>query len=485
MKLKILLLCMVLLTISAVATVHAAPRKVYVAGVTAAGVANRDEMQLALQTLLTSRLSGDLLMTVGSVAEAEIVVTASYIVMGKNFSLDGSAVSGGKVIARAFVQGNNADDLIPSVGKLAEQISAELAKFSPMPTSQVTTPVVTAEKSKKEPVAEEIVTIVEKTQGSRTSWSSQPLAAAMNLITAGAARADGSRDVFVADNRRLYYYRKNGKVTLIAEKELGASDKIISLDALDAEKGSLELYLTVVRNEKLVSQIVQVKGDSFRLIADGLPYLFRVIKLPGLPGKLYAQKVAGERTFVGKVFEAERKDADIVLKEPLSLPIMASINTFNQFADAQKNLYTVVISPDNKLVVFDREHREVWRSGETYGGSELFVENWDINNSGDLDMNRLYLNQRIHVAENGTVLVGKNEMFWLLGKKGNYKNGSVYGLAWNGDHLAGKWHTRISESYMPDFFFDEKRNELLQLEIVGRPHILSRGSTILTIRKIE
>jgi hypothetical protein len=38
---------------------------------------------------------------------------------------------------------------------------------------------------------------------------------------------------------------------------------------------------------------------------------------------------------------------------------------------------------------------------------------------------------------------------------------------------------------MPDFFFDEARNELLMLQTVQRPGMSERGASSLTIKKVE
>ena len=474
---KLLLLCIGLVVTMSALPVCAAPLKIYVAGVSAVGVPNRNEMQVTIQTLLASRLTKDTLTTVGSAGEADVVVSSSYVVVGSLFSLDAVASTGGKTVVRSFVQGEKADELIPAVGKLADKLAIELAKVQPG------SPAVSA----KEAVAAsgDIVKITEITKGNRANWRSPSLQSAMNLVNAGPVRSDGSRDIFIADNRHLFHYLKGTDLKLVAEKELKVYDKIIALDVLDTGTGGLELYVTCVRNEQVASQIWQVKGDSLHMVAEGLPYFFRVLTLPGSSQKLYAQKVAGELSFAGDVFEAERSGVDVVLKKQLKLPRLASLYTFNQFTDAGKNLYTVAISPENKLVVFDREQREVWRSSELYGGSELFMERKDLVNGGDQGPLQIFRNQRIHVTSDGNVLVGKNEAIWSLGKTSNYKNGAVYCLAWDGDHLEGKWHTRIAEYYMPDYFFDDERKELLQLELTGRPNILSRGSTIMTIRIID
>ena len=371
-----------------------------------------------------------------------------------------------------FVEGEHPGGLISGVGKLADKLAAEL------PKAQIVQAVSSAAPG-------DIVRINEATIGTHAGWRSQPLSGAFNLIAAGSSNPDGSRDVFLADNRRLLHYRQGKDFRLVSEKELKVYEKIVSLDVVEAGSGSLELYLTVVRNDQPASQIWQLNGDTLQLIASDLPYYFRALSLPGSTRKLYAQKPGGEQFFTNEIFEAARDGAGIRLKNLIKLPRPATIYTFNRFADKDGRQYTVTYSSENKLVVFDSDLRELWRSSEIYGGSELFLEKPSLAGEGGQGTTQTYMNQRIQVTSGGDVLVGKNESLWFLGKKSNYSNGTVFCLSWSGDHLEGKWHTRVAEYYMPDFFYDDKQKELLQLELVSRPHIFSKGSTVLTVRKVD
>jgi hypothetical protein len=226
------------------------------------------------------------------------------------------------------------------------------------------------------------------------------------LIAAGSSNPDGSRDVFLADNRRLLHYRQGKEFRLVSEKELKVYEKIVSLDVIQAGSGPLELYLTVVRNDQPASHIWQLKGDNLQLIAGDLPYYFRALSLSGAARKLYAQKPGVERLFTNEVFEAERHGAEIKLKDLIKLPLAATIYSFNQFADKNGRQYTVTYSPENKLVVYDGDLRELWRSSETYGGSELFLEKPSLTGSGGQEAVQTYMNQRIQVTSGGDVLVG-------------------------------------------------------------------------------
>jgi hypothetical protein len=107
----------------------------------------------------------------------------------------------------------------------------------------------------------------------------------------------------------------------------------------------------------------------------------------------------------------------------------------------------------------------------------------DMPETADQGSPKRYLNQRLLVTAAGEVLVGRNDAIQLIGKNWNLSNGAVFSLAWTGESLEQKWRTRATDFYMPDYYFDDAQKELLQLQVTGRPLFLSKGSTVLTVRK--
>jgi hypothetical protein len=148
---------------------------------------------------------------------------------------------------------------------------------------------------------------------------------------------------------------------------------------------------------------------------------------------------------------------------------------------------TLAINPDGYLIVYSPEQKELWRSNDKFGGSELYFLKEDIINvrvTGD-KYRWIYMNQHIQVTSRGEILVGKNDGFWVLGNARSYKKGAVYNMVWNGSSLEEKWRTRDTQNYMPDFYFDEGRNELLLLQTVQRGGATGRGASSLSIKKVE
>jgi len=511
MKKLIVLLAALLVPLVALPAL-AAQVRVFVADMNAIGVPNKDEMKTTLQALLAARLNSDRIMAVGSAAEADAVVSGTYVVLGKVFSMDAMArTTGGKTLTRAYIQGDSNEELIPAVGKLAEKLAAELDKIyfsgqaaTGAPAAPVALPAVAAplaapaslaapksdiiksEQVRPAPVGE-FIKPQEMEQGSSGGWLSKRLTGAANLMALGATLPDGSREVFLAEERRLSYYRKGSDMKLVAEAEFRSSEKILSLDTVAGSK-DLEIYVTLIRGDELASQVWQVQGDKLVKLAENLPYFFRAFNLAGGPKKLYAQAMGRDVDYFGDVFEATRSGKEIVLKNPIKMPRYGDIYTFNQLRDQDGKILTLVINPDNYLIVYDQDQKEFWRSNDKFGGSELYFQKEDtgvnVRVTGD-KYRWIFMNMRVQVTAGGLVLVGRNDGFWVLGNARSYKKGAVYCFNWNGSSLEEKWRTRDTQNYMPDYYFDEARNELLILQTVQRSGITTRGASSLAIKKVE
>jgi hypothetical protein len=509
MKRLIVLLAALLLPLMALPA-FAAQVRVFVADMNAIGVPNKDEMKTTLQTLLAARLNSDRIVAVGSAAEADAIVTGTYVVLGKVFSMDAMArTSGGKTLTRVYIQGDSSEELIPAVGKLAEKLSAELDKIyssgqpaiaapavlpgaatapltAQVPLATPKSDIIKNEQVRPAPVGE-FIKPKEMEQGNTGGWLSKRLTGAANLMALGAILPDGGREIFLAEDHRLSYYRQAGDMKLIAETEFRNSEKIISLDTIDASNG-IEIYVTLIRGDEPASQVWQVQGDKLVKLAEELPWFFRAFNLAGGPKKLYAQAMGRDADFYGDVFEATRSGNGIALKNPIKLPQHGDIYTFNQFRDQDGKTFTVIINPDDYLVVYGSDRKELWRSNDKFGGSELYFlkedTGADVRVTGE--KNRwIFMNMRIQVTAGGVILVGKNEGFWVLGNARSYKKGAVYCFAWNGSSLEEKWRTRETQNYMPAYDFDEARNELLILQTVQRSGITTRGASSLAIKKVE
>ena len=489
----------------------------YVSGFAVTGAQNRDEMKGALQTLMMSRLNSDSITVVDTPGGADVTVSGSYLVIGRIFSLDAVAKnSSGNVIARAFVQGEGQDELIPAVGKLAKSLSDTIVKVvvatsSPAPVAspappqpvpvavpqQVIPPAVTAEKKaepdvvRKEavpPPASDIVRPAAVQKGAAANWVSQRIDGAMSGVALGRILADGEREIFVVGEHVLRYYRQAQELKLVAEVPFAVGEKVLSVDTADLDgDGVPEVYLTVMVDDYLASQVWLPGEGSLKKIADKLPYFFRGIALGGKEKKLYAQEKGMDGDFYGDVQELVLSGGKYVMKNPIKLPRYGYIYNFDTFTDAQGKNCIVLLNRDGYLAVYSQELEELWKSSDKFGGSELsFRRPYKTSVSGaDNFTNVVFIDQRITVTKEGEVVVPQNGGFWVVGNSRSYSKNSIYAFKWNGSTMVEQWHTAQSQNYLPDYAYDEAKKELVLLEVVKREGLLGKGASALAIKKVD
>lgn len=491
-----LALALVLL-ISAAAS--AAQIRAYVAEFSVTGTANKDELKTTLQTLLASRLNGEKVVSVDSPTGADILVKGSYILFGKIFSIDVVAKDvAGRVISRAYQQGENQDELIPSLGKIGQALSSDIVAKSSPTASEPTKGTGSAAPRPAAPVdivpraaessGSDIVKPQDLSREKGAGWISQRLGGALIGIAAGKTLTDGSQELYIADEHGLRLYRKGDALKLIAEVSFSPREKVLGIDSIDLDNdGVPEAYVTIMDGDTLSSQVWVSKDNALKRLAAKQPYYFRVIALDGATPRLYAQQMSTDRDFYGDVFEVVKKGDSYELTAPMKLPRFGTIYNFNRFKDAGGTPLYVVINEDGYLIVYTVAGEELWRSNDKYGGTESFFKREDLVNIKTTgDPNRwVYLEQRITVTPAGDILVPQNTGFFVLGNNRSYKKNSVYAFAWNGSSLDEKWHTKQSQNYLADYYYDVARKELLLLEVVKKEGLLAKGASMLAIKKVE
>ena len=394
------------------------------------GAQNRDELKGVLQTLLSSRLSGEGLLAVESPVGADITVSGSYVAFGKVFSLDAVAKnSAGSVLSRAFIQGDNQDELIPAVGKLAKMLTDDLARTTlPAASRQppaVQTPPQAAKAAadivrKEQPAAvtADIVRAQSIERSSGSNWVSERLPGAMNGIAEGRTLENGDREFFVTGKHSLRYYRLGKELKLVTEIPLSASKVILSVDAADLDgDGVPEIYLTVMDGDYLASEVWEPGKNSLKMIADKLQYFFRGMAMNGKDKRIYAQERGLDGEYYGDVYELVKTGATFTVKNPIKLPKYGTIYNFNRFTDAKGKSMFVLFNPDGYLLVFSPEREQLWKSSDKFGGSDLhFNKSTGPGASTAISLSKyIFLDQRMVVTSRGEIIVPQNSGFFTIG----------------------------------------------------------------------
>lgn len=514
---KRLILTLLLLTALVMPAVAAGPLRVYVEPFSAVGTQAAGDTKAVLQSLMTARLGGDKLLVVSTPAEAEVVVGGTYVSIGKQYNLDAYAkTAAGQTIARDFVQGEGGQEaLFGAAGALAGKLSADLLKLNAAGTIPRVAVAAPAPLAAIQPVPQpsaandivrpapvqsgdlqrapqgDIIRPQAFYRGAPKQGEIKRLDGMFNLLVMGPADNAGNRQLFMAQDRAVQLVREGGSQPITGFTLGAADEKILNLDYVDAAgTGTPQLYVTMVRGGQVASQIWQLKNNKLVRLADNVPYFFRAIALAGGPLKLYAQEQgSGAEQFYGDVYEVALSGSKIVKKQKLAMPRFGNVYSFNQFKTSDGQLMTVVYDKDNHLVVYGQDHKELWRSTDPFGNTELYYQVEDPDHyrvSGD-KYRWFFMNQPIQVTSKQEVLVGKNDGFWVLGNARRYKRGAVYSFYWNGAALEESWRTKDTQNYMPDFSFDEAKSQLLLLQLTQREDLLmhTKGATALQIKKVE
>jgi len=499
MKSTLLVLLSIFLFVAAPSLSTAAALKTYVAEFGVVGAPNKDELKVTLQGMLASRLNPNRVLLVENQDKAELLVSGSYALFGKIFSLDvllKNNVTG--TMTKVFEQGEGQDDLIPAMGRLAQKVEQELAKLpvaaTPPPALPVplAPPALPAAAKVAAPAAIPAEGYAVRPEGGAEnapgSWTSEPLEGVFTGIALGRKLPSGEQEIFVADDHSIRSYLKGADLKLVAEVTVPVPAKILAIDTADLDGDGLpELYATIMDREALSSQVYRADGATVVKIAEGLPWIFRGIGQTMKARTIFVQELGTRGEFYGGVSELVKSGDRFEARNQMKLPRSGTIFNFNLLTDASGKKFTIVLNEDGYLVVSNPEGKEVWKSSDKFGGSESFFKRKDyaqIGATGD-QYRWTFLEQRMVSLPDGTVLVPRNEGTFNLGYNRSYNKHAMFALQWNGAVLKEKWHSRPAPSYLADFAYDAASRELVLLEVIQKSGFSGKGSTVISINRID
>jgi hypothetical protein len=489
MKLIAPVLAALILFIAVSGIASAGPIKTHVAEFTVTDGPNSDNLKRTLQGILSSRLSPELVMLVEKPDQAECLVIGSYALFGKMFSLDVIIKNRGNgSLAKVYEQGEGQENVIPALGRLAQKIDAELAKM-PAPALPTTASPSPSPAALQMPVKGKYVVRTEPSiTDSPGSWSSAPLDGVFSSIAMGRTRSSGERELFIAGEQRIQAYLKGSDLKLVAETSIPVSGKILSIDTADLDRdGSPELYVSIIDREAPRSRVYQFDGTALVLIAENLPWFFRGIGHDAFSRTIYAQELKSGSNYYGDVTELSKSGARFTTKSPLKLPPPGNIFNFTRLSGTAGKDNFVVMDEDGHLVVCSLDGTEGWKSSDKYGGSESFIKSESHTSARSTrDLNRrTFLEQRMILLKDGTLIVPRNEGTFNFGNIRAFDKHTLFAFEWTGAVLKEKWHTRPSPGYLADYAFDQTSGEVLRLEVVLKPGMFNKGKSVISISRVD
>lgn len=471
---------------------HAEPFKTHVAEFNVTGVPNGELLKLTLQGILTSRLNPELALLVEKPDQAEVLVIGSYALFGNMFSLDVLIKNRGTgSLAKVFEQGEGQEDVIPATGRLAKKIDAELVKIraltvsatpkaSLLPPSPAVAPATIKENY--------VIRTEPSAQDPSYRWSSPPLDGVFSSIAMGRTLASGERELFVAGEQTIRAYLKGTGLKLIAEITIPAPGKILAIDTADLDRDGLpELYVSIIDRESPGSRVYRFDGTAFAIIAGNQPWFFRGIGNDVNSRTIFVQEIETGGKYYDDVKELASSDARFTTKNSLKLPRTGNIFNFNRLNETSGKGNYVVLDEDGYLVMYSPDGAEAWKSSEKYGGSErYFTHELQTHARSTRDLLRwTFLEQRITLLKDGTLLVPRNEGSYSFGNNRSFDKYTLFAFEWTGAVLKEKWHTRQSPGYLADYAYDQATGEVLLLEVVQKSGMFAKGKTVISVNRID
>ncbi len=506
-----------LLLISAPCLSPAAPLRTYVSEFSVTGAANRDELKLSLQGILASRLDPDQVRLVESADRAELLLSGSYALFGKMFSLDVLIKNTAQgYLGKVYEQGDSQDDLLPAMGRLARKITQELAKSPALPatsstavaTTTVAAPLAVAPpqssasaKSMAPPpaaashepavatAAAEYIVKPDSGRDSPGSWTSAPLEGVLSAIALGRRLPSGDQEIFITGERTIrYLLRKGTELKQVGEVVIPLPARILAIDSADLDhNGTPELYVTIVDRESLSSRVYQPTDKGLILVADSLPWFLRGFGNDFKQRRIMVQAMASNGEYFNGISELVKTGSRFEAGSSRALPRGGNIFNFTMFRDRSGTEKTALLDEDGYLVISGADGGELWRSSDKFGGSETYFKHESLSqlrSTGD-GFRRHFLEQRMVTLADGTLLVPRNEGIFSIGNNRSFSKYSLFALQWNGALFKEAWHTRLSPGYLADFAYDPASRQVVLLEVIQKAGLFSGGKTVISVNSIE
>lgn len=280
-------------------------------------------------------------------------------------------------------------------------------------------------------------------------------------IEVGDMDGDGRLEVAMGFTHRLELGRvADGRYTPLTTLDLGTGQDVVALDGADLDgDGRMELYLTAAASGSLASLLVECRADRCRVERTGIPWYFRTVSLPGEGPVLLAQRMGSlENDFSGPIFRVVRSGGELSAGATLPVPGAVSLFGFSAFHDAGGRGLLARLSAQGSLQVLGAGGESVWKSGESFGRSEVCIQRQDSSTAGS-DVRCAMLPPRLAGSETGEILLPVNERSSIFPWSDQFRKSRVVVMKWDGRRLRESWQTQPQDGYLADFRLADVDND--------------------------
>ena len=415
-------------------------------------------------TLETAYAMGDKL-------KADYVLWGSLTVLDKRISTDaGLALVKTKEKVLSFSKsGFGTDEIISHVDLLSNEVLRVVLGSS------------SEEMQSKDSAGAGSSTVGSSPQPTLIPWKSNDFDTRIVSIAIGDVDGEGNNEIVMAGKNTIYVYRltAGGEFHKIVEMKEEGYRGILGVDVGDInQNGVAEIFVTRVLDHanRLASFVLEWNNGEFTRTVTGENWFYRVIprsgdrKEPILLGqeKSNISGVFGDN----KVYEMQWEGGSYTSRSHVVLPKKVNVCGMTKGSfENDGSEKTVGFSNTDHLWVADVKGNIEWKSGEQYGGSNVFIDY--PSPDGDRSITkRMYLPHRIHVADldgNGKneIIVVKNEdvLGRFLSKQRSLEKGQIFGLEWDHDSFRQIWQSPVYMDYISDYTVGDADNDG-QLELL-------------------
>ena len=213
-------------------------------------------------------------------------------------------------------------------------------------------------------------------------WKSQKLDHALFSMDVGDIFGDGSEELVAMSRDKIFVYRyKPEGLEQLAVYPGTKHDRFLWVSVADLNRnGRAEIY---VANEKtgeefetkISSFVLEWDNEKFSLLLKEPNLYLRVVRLPGEPPRLLGQKSTKDGSFLPEIHDLVWNNNGLTLGGVIKLPESADIyNSRRGDITGPGKSETILIDSKRYLVLTDSRGRAFWRSTESYGATENYVE---------------------------------------------------------------------------------------------------------------
>jgi len=478
-------------------------------------VVERKETENALETI-TGSVTQEGAQKTGKKLKADFVLFGSLTVFGNSISIDAKMIdiSGKKPMLTFYEQSQSMDEVIGRINMIASNINDKIfgiktATAAPPPASSTPAPdsqkrdihahpetLLKGEVTGEEPPLQGRQNPLLGEHGrarelSTKFWKSHNFKSFLHGLALGDVDKDGKVETVVAGAHSIRIYRyENRRLIKIEEIKESKYLYFIGVDIADINNnGYPEIFVTSLSLGKnnVRSFVLEYNGKRYVKIADGMPWYFRVVKLPDKMPILLGQKNTGGGPFAaGAIHQMNWENSNYVpsvqiLKSARVSVLGAALGDLMNSGDDLVLAYTKT----DRLKIFTAGGGEEWTGSDRLGGSTLYYVLPSVDPGIE---NRQYLSTRVAIydmdkdGKNEIIAVKNKEMAGSLLKSfRRFTKANFVSLSWDGLGLVPNWKTRQISGHIRDFsigdFDNDGKNEL----VAGV--VIKEGTTVVTSPK--